>query len=92
MLRLVLLITYLQALISIAQAQLPAGHHGLLGGPLLSTDQTPALCPIRVQGQHLHTALGTGPSSRDPDLCGAEVFKSHMAEHRCTGAPNILVG
>ncbi len=66
------LITYLQALVSVAQAQLPAGHHGLLGGPALSTDQTPALCPVRVWAQHLHTALVTGASSCDSDLCGAE--------------------
>lgn len=44
----VVLITYLQALVSVAQAQLPAGHHGLLGGPGLSADQAPALRLIRV--------------------------------------------
>lgn len=43
-----LMLTYLQALVSVAQAQLPAGHHGLLGAPALSTDQTPALRPVRV--------------------------------------------
>lgn len=66
--------TYLQALVSVAQAQLPAGHHGLPGGPALSTDQTPALCPIRVCAQNLHTALITGSSSCDLDLWGAKVL------------------
>lgn len=68
------LITYLQALVSVAQAQLPAGHHGLPGAPGLSTDQTPALRPVRVWAQHLQTALVTGPSSCDSDLCGANVL------------------
>lgn len=45
---LVVLITYLQTLVSVAQAQLPAGHHSLLGAPVLATDQTPALRPVRV--------------------------------------------
>lgn len=68
----VVLITYLQALVGVAQAQLPAGHHGLLWAPGLSTDQTPALRPIRVWAQQLHAALVTGPSSCESDLCGAE--------------------
>lgn len=44
----VVLITYLQTLVSVAQTHLPADHHGLLGAPGLSTDQTPALRPVRV--------------------------------------------
>lgn len=72
MLSLVVLITYLQALVSVAQAQLPTGHHGLLGVPVFTTDQTPALCPIRVWGQHLDTALIAGSSSCDSDLCGTK--------------------
>lgn len=70
----VVLITYLQALVSVAQTQLPAGHHGLLGGPALSTDQTPALCPVTVRAQHLYPPLIAGPSACDSDLCGAKVL------------------
>lgn len=72
MLSLEVLITYLQALVGVAQAQLPAGHHGLLGGPVLTTDQTPALCPVRVWAQHLDTALIASSSSCDSDLCGTK--------------------
>jgi len=61
--------TYLQALVRVAQAHLPAGHHGLLGGPVLTTDQTPALCPVGVWAQHLHAALVASSSSCDSDLC-----------------------
>ena len=79
-----LMLTYLQALVSVAQAQLPAGHHGLLGAPALSTDQTPALRPVRVWAQHLHAALVTGPSSGESDLCGAERVRDYKAECGCT--------
>lgn len=74
----VVLMTYLQALVSVAQAQLPAGHHGLLGAPVLSTDQTPALCPVRVCAQHLYTTLVAGTSACDSDLCGAKVLAITM--------------
>lgn len=67
--KLSLLITYLQALVSVAQTQLPAGYHGLPGGPGLTTDQTPALRPVSVRAQHLHAALKAAPSACDPDLC-----------------------
>lgn len=79
-----LMLTYLQALVSVAQAQLPAGHHGLLGAPALSTDQTPALRPVRVWAQHLHAALVTGPSSSESDLCEAERVRDYKAECGCT--------
>lgn len=78
----VLLITYLQALVSVAQAQLPAGHHGLCGAPVLPTDQTPALRPVRVCAQHLHTALIAGSSTCDSDLCMAKVLGNHKAKRR----------
>lgn len=85
MLSLAVLITYLQALVSVAQAQLPTGHHGLLGAPVFTTDQTPALCPIRVRGQHLDTALIAGSSSCDSDLCGTKGWvRNHKAKCRCT--------
>ncbi len=64
--------TYLQALVGVAQAQLPAGHHGLPGAPRLSTDQTPALRAVSVWAQHLHTALVSSASSWESDLCRAE--------------------
>lgn len=85
----VVLITYLHALVSVAQAQLPAGHHGLLGGPGLSTDQAPALGPVRVGAQHFHAALVTGPSSRDPDLCGAERVRDDRAEAETHAAAGL---
>lgn len=81
-----LLVTYLQALVSVAQAQLPAGHHGLPGAPHLPTDKTPTLRPVRVQAQHLHAALVTGPSPRESDLCRAEAVREQQAEYRCTEA------
>lgn len=72
--------TYLQALVSVAQAQLPAGHHGLLGAPGLSTDQTPALRPVRVRAQHLQAALVTGSSSCESDLCGADGVRAKQGK------------
>lgn len=81
------LITYLQALVSVAQAQLPAGHRGLPGVPGLSADQTPTLGPVRVGAQHLHAALVTGPPPRESDLCGApEELGAAEPERRYTRA------
>lgn len=86
---LVVLITYLQTLVSVAQAQLPAGHHGLRGGPALSADQTPALRPVWVQTQDLHAALVTSPSPCESDLCGAEELGA-TEQSRDTQGPNKL--
>lgn len=66
------LITYLHAMISVAQPQLPAGHHGLLGVPALSTDQSPALGSVSVGVHHLHAPLVECAPPRDADLCGAK--------------------
>lgn len=73
--------TYLQALVSVAQAQLPAGHRGLLGAPALSTDHTPALRPVRVCAQHLDAALVAGTATGDADLRGTKVLGT--TERRC---------
>lgn len=67
-----MLVTYLDALVSVAETQLSAGHHGLFSGPRLSTDQAPGMCPISVWAQHLHTALIAGSAPRESDLCWAE--------------------
>lgn len=75
-------LAYLHALVGIAQAQLPAGHHGLPGGPGLATDQTPALRSVGLRAQHLYAALITGPSARESDLRRAKEVRAQRAEAR----------
>lgn len=54
---LLVVVSYLHAVVRVSKAQLSAHHHGLFGTPAFSTDQTPVLRSISVGAQHFHTAL-----------------------------------
>lgn len=54
---LLVVVSYLHAMVGVSKAQLSAHHHGLTGTPAFSTDQTPVLCSVSAGAQHFHTAF-----------------------------------
>ena len=79
-------VTYLQAVVSVAQPQLPADYHGVPRAPALSADQPPALRPVPVGGHHLHTTLVASAPACDADLWGKGAFGAAAERHRNSGA------